>query len=204
MFLKSKLEKSNFHRRLCVSSYSNLLILSDTKMQAAHEEYLAMLLAKEWGTTIAEVLKVGHRDHDPEQLGLVYPATPPTGHIYATGRLRWWLGAEVCSRKGLEMWLLRKHRASGTQPLPKVQVGTNLSTRQSVLNSSLSQVPARQSAEEVVMRRLEQRRKALHSHKLPLPKGMEQVKFYNLTVQQSYPCIRCHEGHGFGGEEALF
>jgi hypothetical protein len=143
-------------------SYSDLTIFSEiVKMNSTHEEYLAWVLAQERGITVAEVLRVAHLKPDPRYQGLTYPAKPPANHLWTTDSLRWWLQEEGCAREGLEMWLLRRRRGT---------VKIIHKSEQVIQNSSSSQVaygPSARSVMEEEKRKLNKRRRALHSHKLP-------------------------------------
>ena len=79
-------------------------------MNSTHEQYLAWVLAMRRGTTVAEVLRLGHKKPDPGHQGLIYPAKPPADNLWATDCLRRWLQEEGCAREGLTMWMLRRRR----------------------------------------------------------------------------------------------
>ena len=79
-------------------------------MNSTHEQYLAWVLARQRGTTVAEVLRLGHKMPDPGHQELVFQAKPPADHLWVTDCLRRWLGEEGCEREGLTMWILRRRR----------------------------------------------------------------------------------------------
>ena len=72
-------------------------------MDANHELYLAILLSKEQGNTVAEVLHLSHKSPDPGYKGLALPAKPPPDHLWVRDNLRVWLGTKGCKREGLAM-----------------------------------------------------------------------------------------------------
>ena len=85
-------------------------------MEADHEHYLAMVLARQMKSTVAEVLRLGHKRPDPSHQELVYPAQPPPDHLWVTDDLRHWLGRKGCEREGLAMWILRRRRGTVRSP----------------------------------------------------------------------------------------
>ena len=89
-----------------------LMIFPDIQMEANHELYLAILLSKEQGKTMSEILHLGHKRPDPGHEGLAHPARPPPDHLWVRDSLRVWLGTNGCKREGLPMWKLRRRRGT--------------------------------------------------------------------------------------------
>ena len=91
-------------------------------MEVSHKEYLAMLVAKEQGRTMAEILHLGHSRPDLGHEDQAFKDRPPPGHVWCRDSLRVWLGSTGCRREGLEEWKLRRRggkvRISRTLSIP--------------------------------------------------------------------------------------
>ena len=99
------------------------MIFPDIQMEANHELYLAILLSKEQGKTVAKILQLGHRRPDPGHEDLAHPARPPPDHLWVRDSLGVWLGTRGCKREGLPMWKLRRRR--GTVRISRTQSTPN-------------------------------------------------------------------------------